>query len=227
MNITGTTTFEDVSVLLFDLDGTIADTNALILRTLAETLELASGRPWRREELLPHYGMRLRDQLLLCYPSLDLAQVVPFYRERYARYHREMLAEFPGMRQVLERLLAAGIRLGVVTSKKHASSRLTLDDLGYLPFFEIVVAEEDTARHKPFPDPLLFALRALGVDASTVAYVGDNPDDIRAAHAAGLRAIGVGWCIRPREELAACCPDALIDAPEELAGLLGITEVPT
>ena len=113
-----------ITTILFDLDGTIADTNEIILRTLAETLEYANGRVWRREELLPHWGMILREQLLMLDPTIDLEQVVPYYRRIYAQYHKFLLAEFPGVRDLLRQLKTAGYRLGVVTSKKRMSAQL-------------------------------------------------------------------------------------------------------
>lgn len=214
--------FSRISTILFDLDGTIADTNEIIQRTMLETLEFASGRPWQREALLPNWGMRLRDQLLLLYPDMQLEHAVPFYRQRYAEYHRTLLAEFPGMRATLAQLHAAGFTLGVVTSKKQASARQTVEDIGYADFFSVLVAEEDSTRHKPAPDPILVALTRLGVTADEAVYVGDNPDDVRAAHAAGVRAIAVGWGVRPRSEFAAVQPHAIIDSPRELYHLLGV-----
>ena len=213
----------DISTILFDLDGTIANTNEVILKTIGETLEHFSGRPWRQEELLTHWGMILRHQLVQLYPEIDLERAVPFYRARYATYHEALLMEFPGVRALLAELQARGYRLGVVTSKKRYSAEETISGLGYGPFFEIVVVEEDTARHKPAPDPLCYAAAQLGIAPCRAIYVGDNPDDIRAAHAAGMIAVGVGWCLRPRADLLSVAPDLIIDEPEELFCLLGQT----
>ncbi len=206
----------DVQVVLFDLDGTIADTNEIILRTLLETLEAMSGRAYTRTEILPHWGVRLREQLLRLYPEIDMAQAEPFYRRRYQDHHVALLNEFPGTRAMLEALRATGRRLGVVTSKKRANARQTVDDLGFRDLMEVVVAIEDTPRIKPAPDPLLFALEALRISADAAIYVGDNPDDLRAARAAGMRSVAVGWSLRPRAELLAESPDLLIECPGDL-----------
>jgi pyrophosphatase PpaX len=214
--ITNVRIFIDVQVVLFDLDGTIADTNEIIMRTLLETLEAMSGRSWSREVVLPLWGVRLRDQLLRLYPEIDIARAEPFYRQRYQAYHGTLLREFPGTRAMLEALRASGRRLGVVTSKKRANATQTVDDLGFHDLMEIVVAIEDTPRMKPAPDPLLFALHALGVSADAAIYVGDNPDDIHAARAAGMRSVAVGWSLRPRAELMAAGPDMLIESPGDI-----------
>jgi len=186
----------DIITVLFDIDGTIANTNEIILRTLADTLAMASGRAWRREELLPHWGLVLREQLRRCYPHLAL--------------HQALLAEFPGVRAMLSALQADGYTLGVVTSRKRA-------------FSQLIVTEEDTApRLKPLPDPLLYALQRLRALSAAAVYVGDNPDDIIAAHAAGMRAVAVGWSLRAREELLAVQPDAIIDTPHDLCTFLAL-----
>ncbi|HEY3378216.1 MAG TPA: HAD-IA family hydrolase [Armatimonadota bacterium] len=209
-----------INTVIFDLDGTIADTNEIILRTMAETLEHASGRPWPRELLMPNWGMRLRDQMQLLYPEINLDRAVPFYRRRYAELHETLLAEFPGVRPMLQTLASQNIVLGVVTSKKRDSAQKTLCGLGYAHFFTTVVVEEDTSRHKPSPEPILYALERLRAPATQTIYVGDNPDDIHAAHAAGIGAVAVGWALRPRAELSAARPEAIIDTPGELLTLL-------
>ena len=215
---------DGISAVLFDLDGTIADTNEVILRTITETLEYTSGRRWQRAELLPYWGLRLREQLVTLYPVIDLEQAVPFYRARYAEYHASMLAEFPGMRAMLAQL-QTGYQLAVVTSKKRDGAWLTLEGIGYAEFFPLLIVEEDTARHKPAPAPLLLALERLQVSAAEAIYVGDNPDDIIAAHAAGMRAVAVGWSLRTRAELLAAQPDALIETPDDLLALLASAPV--
>lgn len=218
--ITNVCNMAGVQAVLFDLDGTIVDTNEIILRAMEDTLAHFSGRAWERRELMPHWGMRLRDQLSALAPALDLDAAVAYYRVRYAIYHALLLAEVPGTTAMLTALRAYGLRLGVVTSKKRVNADQTLHDVGFLPYFDAVVVEEDTAHHKPAPEPLLHALALLGLTANDTVYVGDNPDDIRAAHAADMRSIAVAWSLRDRDELCAVAPTAIIDAPGELLELL-------
>jgi len=209
-----------ITTILFDLDGTIVNTNEVILQSLTETLEDITGRSWTRDELLPHWGKVLRRQLVLFHPEIDLERAIASYRERYAENHVSLLAEFPGVRPLLERLRHAGYKLGVVTSKKRAACEQTLDDIGYRALFPAVVAEEDAPRIKPAPDPLLLAARRLGADPTECLYVGDNPDDLIAAHAAGMGAVAVSWTLRPLRELHAENPHAMLDTPEDLWTLL-------
>ncbi|TML61827.1 MAG: HAD family hydrolase, partial [Actinobacteria bacterium] len=83
------------------------------------------------------------------------------------------------------------------------------------------VGGDETARHKPDPEPLLLALERMGVRADEAAYVGDAPFDVQAAKAAGLFSIGVTWGgIHARGRLEAEVPDALVETPEELLAVL-------
>lgn len=75
----------NIDAVLFDLDGTIANTNEIILRALADTLQHTTGRAWRREELLAEWGRVLRAQLLVFHPEIDLERAVPYYRRRATR----------------------------------------------------------------------------------------------------------------------------------------------
>ena len=87
--------------------------------------------------------------------------------------------------------------------------------------FDIVVAHEDTARHKPDPDPVLYAIERLDGTPAQAVYVGDSPFDIRAAKAAGAYAVAVGWGgIHPDERLLAEEPDAFVRSAAELLSVL-------
>ncbi|MEI7832995.1 MAG: HAD family hydrolase [bacterium] len=206
--------------VLFDLDGTIADTNEIIQRTLAETLQRASGREWPLDEVMGAWGLILREQLHILYPPIDLEVAAEFYRRRYSELHDEMLREFAGVDELLERLIAEGYALGIVTSKKHANAQHTVDDLGMTQQFKCIIAEEDAPRVKPAPDPIIAALKQLKVTADEALYVGDNPDDMIAAHAAGMKAVAVSWSLRTREELLTAGADFFIDSPMELMQVL-------
>ncbi len=123
---------------------------------------------------------------------------------------------------MLPRLRADGRRLGIVTAKRRETVQLAFDRLpGLEERFDVVVTAEDTARHKPDPAPLVAALERLQAPASEAAYVGDSPFDVRAAKAAGVFAIAVGWGgIHSGETLRRERPDAFVEHAEELLGVL-------
>ena len=123
---------------------------------------------------------------------------------------------------MLPRLRAEGRKLGIVTAKRHRTVGLALDRFPALAEqFDVVIAYEDTDRHKPDPDPVLAAMGRLGAEPSSTAYVGDSPFDIGAAKAAGVFSVGVGWGgIHSDATLLEQEPDAFVQSPAELLDVL-------
>jgi pyrophosphatase PpaX len=206
--------------ILFDLDGTLIDSGAMILASMRHATRTVLGREVPDAELVARVGStHLREQML----GLDVGradELVRAYRAHNEPLHAELRA-CPGMLDVVERLHARGHRLGVVTAKRHATVRLAFDVCPIERFVETVVAADDTVQHKPHPDPILCALERLGADADEAAYVGDAPFDVESAKAAGVFAVAVGWGgIHPRERVLAAEPDAVVETAEELFDLL-------
>jgi pyrophosphatase PpaX len=141
--------------------------------------------------------------------------------EAYKRHNdglHETLEAFDELLALLPGLVAEGRKLGIVTAKRHRTVGLALDRFPLLASsFDVVVAYEDTERHKPDPEPVLLAVERLGGTPADAVYVGDSPFDIGAAKAAGVFAVAVGWGgIHPDERLLAEEPDAFVRTPEEL-----------
>jgi pyrophosphatase PpaX len=143
------------------------------------------------------------------------------YKEHNDGLH-DTLEAFDELLEILPSLRAEGRRLGIVTAKRHRTVELALDRFPALRAeFDVVVAHEDTNRHKPDPDPVLLAIARLGGTPSDAAYVGDSPFDIRAAKAAGAHAVAVGWGgIHPEERLLAEEPDEFVRSAVELLRVL-------
>jgi phosphoglycolate phosphatase len=126
-----------------------------------------------------------------------------------ACYEAEPSRLLPGARQALERLDAAGLAQGLVSSGDGSRVRREIVALGLGRYFGAVVCGGETARRKPDPEPLLLALARLGVPPGETAYVGDSPEDVAMARSAGAMAVGVPGGFPNREALAASRPDVL------------------
>ena len=136
-------------------------------------------------------------------------------------YEAEASALVPGAREMLERLAAAGIAQGLVSSGDGTRVRREVEALGLERFFAAVVCGSETARRKPDPEPLLAALERLALPPAETAYVGDSPEDVAMAKAAGAFAVGVPGGFPNREALAASRPDVLAPSlAEALQALL-------
>jgi pyrophosphatase PpaX len=207
--------------VLFDLDGTLIDSGAIILASMKHAATTVLGREIPDAELAAAIG---GPGLIAQMRALDASRVdelVEVYSAHNVTLH-DGLEACVGIEDVLETLHGEGRRLGIVTAKRQVTVRLAFEVLPQLErYFDVVVGSDDTERHKPDPQPILLALERLGAPPATAAYVGDSPFDIRAAKAAGVAAIGVTWGgIHSAERLGEEEPDALVDDAEELLGVL-------
>ncbi|MBN2027360.1 MAG: HAD-IA family hydrolase [Actinobacteria bacterium] len=204
-----------VRFLFFDLDGTLADTTELILATFRDTFAELGIPPRSDEELLSQIGRPLHLQAR----DIDegrAREIFDLYRHLYDVNHDALSREFPDVRESLAGLKERGYRLAVVTSKRSRSANGDLAYYRLAEYFEVVVTADDTARHKPDPEPVLKALELLGAPPGEATFIGDSPYDLRCAHAAGVLAGAVEWGPFPREKLEAEKPDYWIARPRDL-----------
>jgi pyrophosphatase PpaX len=206
--------------VLFDLDGTVVDSGAIILASMRHATREVLGRDYSDEELLQAVGgPGLEAQMSALAPD-QTERLVDVYRAHNEPLH-DGLEACAGMEDVLAQLLQEGRRLGVVTAKRRPTVELAFARVPLGHLFEAVVGGDETERHKPDPEPLLLGAQRLGADPTTTAYVGDSPFDVRAAQAAGMFAVAVTWGrIHERARLEAELPDAIVDTAEELLGVL-------
>jgi pyrophosphatase PpaX len=207
-------------VVLFDLDGTVIDSGAIILASMRHAAREVLGTEVPDEELMAAVGgPGLEAQMRALAPD-RVDELVTVYRAHNEPLHDELVC-CTGIENVLVRLKEEGRRLGIVTAKRRQTVELAFARLPIEHLFETVVGGDETTRHKPDPAPLLLALDRLGAVPEEAAYVGDAPFDVKAAKAAGLYSVGVTWGgIHARERLEAAQPDALVDTAEELYGVL-------
>jgi len=203
-------------VVLFDLDGTVIDSGAIILASMRHAAKEVLGTEPSDELLMAAVGgPGLEAQMQAIAPD-HVDELVTVYRAHNEPLH-DGLTCCLGVDSLLARLKEEGRRLGIVTAKRRATVELAFNVLPLRELFETVVGGDETAAHKPDPAPLLLAAERMGVDPATCAYVGDSPFDIRAAKAARMYAIAVTWGrIHDREKLVAEEPDAIVDTAEEL-----------
>lgn len=136
--------------------------------------------------------------------------------ESFRRYYREHLHDrtylYPGVREVLNELHACGLRLACVTNKSGEFTQPLLEALDLRRYFGAVVSGDTLAQRKPDPAPLLYVTQQLGVTPTAACMVGDSANDMRAAQAAGFRAVAVTYGYGDAVELAAAAPDTLLDS---------------
>lgn len=210
------------AAVLFDLDGTLIDSHDVILASMRHAVNGVGGLGLSDGELMHMVGLPLIDQMKV-FSGGDEAlcdRLMKAYRAHNDAHHDQMLRGFPGAAEALSRLRAMGLRLGVVTSKRHEPAVAGLALCGIDGFFEAVVGPDDWPEHKPAPGPVLHGCALVGVEPSRCMYVGDSPYDLQAGRAAGCATAAALWGMFSREELAAERPDVMCGSLGELAALL-------
>jgi pyrophosphatase PpaX len=203
-------------VVLFDLDGTVVDSGAIILASMRHATREVLGLDFEDAELLQAVGGPGLEAQMAVFAPERVDELVRVYRAHNEPLHDELEA-CGGMEDVLVRLREEGRRLGIVTAKRRATVELAFARVPVAHLFETVVGGDETEKHKPDPEPLLLAAERMHADPAETAYVGDSPFDIRAAKAAGMHAVAVTWGrIHDRERLEREEPDAIVETAEEL-----------
>ena len=209
--------------VIFDMDGTLADSVDHYYRMACDIVEAANAPPISRERVCELMGSGAPDLLRQLLPpdfpdsEAALSRIV---RERFPAWVRagERIEPLPGCVDLLHQLHARGHRLGIATSSGRALPYL--DRWGVRPLFQAIVGREDVRRRKPHPDVVLHCLRQLGLEPDDALYVGDSPIDIEAGRAAGLITVGVLTGTSSRELLASVYADHIFESAPELLGLL-------
>lgn len=210
------------SAVLFDLDGTLADTLDLIVRCFRHTFQVHRGTVPPDAAFRAGIGMPLREQLRAFTDDPDeVERMAATYAAVQLDLHDGMVAPYPGAVELVRALRDDGTPVAVVTSKRHGMAERTLERCGFAGLYDVLVGADDVARGKPHPEPVLLALDRLGVDgaAARALMVGDAPFDLRAGRGAGTRTAGVLWGAFPAEVLEAEEPDWLVAAPGDLLAL--------
>lgn len=208
-------------VVLFDLDGTLADTIGLIVASYNHAFRQVMGTERDEAEIRAWIGRPLLESFARVAPE-HAEELDRVYREWNIEHTLDLLHDYPGLSELLVDLGDAGVRTGVVTSKRRETAVLALRGVGIEGLIPLLATLEDTERHKPLPDPLLHAASLLGADPRDCVYVGDAAVDIEAAHAAGMAAVGVTWGAGLPDDLEAARPDAVVGSAHELREVLGL-----
>ena len=209
--------------VIFDLDGTLADSLADIASAMNRTLR-AHGFPVHPVSAYRTFvgeGVRKLVERALPPGSEELREA--FVADYQADYAENLLNEtrlFPGIPEVLDRLRSARIPVAVLSNKPEEPTRRLVDALCGRWEFRAVFGERPGVPRKPDPAAALVLADALAAPPGSVAFVGDTSVDMLTARAASMRAVGVLWGFRPNEVLASGAEAA--GTGGELARLLGV-----
>lgn len=208
---------------LFDLDGTLIDS----LTDLTNATNTALAALDCATHPLADYRFKVGDGArTLCSRALPadkqhlIDQAVRLMRAHYETHCIDETQVYPGVAELVSVLHDRGLKLAVLSNKPDDFTKRLVDH--YFPSkpFDLVCGQKANVPLKPDPTSALQIATELGVTPPQCLYLGDTNTDMRTARAAGMRAIGVLWGFRDREELTASGADAVIGRPEEVLELL-------
>ena len=210
---------QKITTLLFDLDGTLIDTNELIIASFLHTFDHYYPGQYSREDVYQFIGPSLAQT----FGSLDphrKDEMIEFCREHNHSHHDLLVREYEGVYETIDLLKKSGYKVGIVTTKMRKAVEMGLIKTQLDKFFDVVVTLDDVQMPKPDPEPIELALKLIGSTPSETIMVGDNSHDILAGKNAGTKTAGVAWTIKGREFLEQFNPDYMLENMRDLLTIL-------
>lgn len=205
-----------LAAVAFDFDGTLADTRHAVVSTVEQTLVELGVAPLAHEQIVTRMGLPLAEVFVAAgVPALGLGDAVQRYRRRFPD-NCGRVALFPGVLAGVQALAAAGVPIGIVSSRGRGSLLPLLDQLRIASFFAVVLGEEDAVQKKPAPDLVLTLAERMQLSPARVLVVGDTTFDIEMGHAAGARTCAVTYGSHDEARLRGANPHYLFDSLAEL-----------
>lgn len=205
--------------ILFDLDGTLLDTNELIIQSFQHTYQKHLNKQVDKEEIIKNFGEILKTTLDREFGEAS-EEAIKTYSGFQVGNFEKLIAIHMGVKESVKELHRQGYKLGVVTSRLNDSAIRGLKHFGLMGYFESIIGADDTDQHKPDPTPAFMALEELGGKPEETLLVGDSPYDILCGKNAGITSVAVGWSALPMDMLLKYEPDYVIDSMKELITLV-------
>jgi len=205
--------------ILFDLDGTLLDTNELIIQSFKHTYKRHLNKHVHKEEIIKSFGEILKITLDREFGEYS-EEAIKTYRGFQVENFEKLIAIHNGVGEGVKELHRLGYKLGIVTSRLNESTVKGLKHFGLVDYFESIISADDTEIHKPDPTPAFMALAKLGGKPEETIIVGDSPFDILCGKNAGITAVAVGWSALPMDIILKCEPDYVVESMEELMVLI-------
>lgn len=201
-----------LKAVLFDFDGTIADTVPLCIAACRAALEPLAGRAFSDADIVATFGPSEEGSVLALVPDQYEAGVAA-YLACYRQLHSMCPKPFDGIAALLKRLKEKGLLVGLVTGKGRKSCDISLEVYGLADAFDAVETGSPEGPCKP--QGIQNILDRFGLKGSEALYTGDVPSDIVASRQAGVGIVSAAWATTADPKaLAACAPDAVCESLE-------------
>lgn len=214
----------DIKLVIFDFDGTLADTKENIILTFQMTMKELGVEIKSRQECAATIGLTLEDAFKVLYPGMAAEKYI-LLRDTYRRIFKEnrkilVPGLFPEVMETLEELRRRGYLMSIASSRLSPSLHSFLEDMKIAHLFEYAVGGDNVEHPKPAPDAVLQILRHYNLSAEEAFVVGDMPFDINMATNAGVKSCGVTWGNSDAAQLKESGANYVIDKMSQLLEIL-------
>jgi pyrophosphatase PpaX len=179
--------------IVFDMDGTLTQTNQLIYDSFNYIAQKYAGRTYTIPEIHAMFGPPEEEALLEIVRTDQMDEVMKDYLAFYRAHHSQLASLFPGIEDVLRTTKECGKTLALFTGKGTHTTRITLQEFHIDKYFDFVVTGNDVVNHKPSPEGLQKIMEHFALQPNEVLMVGDAVSDVKAAHDAGVKIAVVVW----------------------------------
>ncbi|MGZ5050684.1 MAG: HAD family hydrolase [Methylobacter sp.] len=210
-----------LACVLFDLDGTLADTAPDLIANLNRALLIHGFEAVAPESIKPFISFGAAAMIEASRPDCDTAAKAAILETMLTQYQNniaELTVLFPGMAETLDAIEALGLKWGVITNKRERFTNPLMAALNLADRAVCMISGDTTANPKPHPEPMLAACKQAGVEPDQCVYIGDAPHDIIAGKSVHMKTLAAVYgYIKPGDKPETWGADALIESPEQIS----------
>lgn len=214
---------QKINTLIFDFDGTLADTLPLAYYSFQTVFNHYDGKAFSDEEVKNMFGPTepniIRNNLI----NDNQQSAIDLYFNMYTENHQDMVKANAKVNDMLKTLKEKGYNLAIVTGKSTKSLEISLEFLGIQDLFDCKISGDDVDKEKPDPEGILKVLKLLNRTKEEAVFLGDSDGDIKAGQEAGMYAIGVHWIPNVQNTTFNIEPDAIFKDVDELMNVLSVS----
>ena len=210
----------NIKTVLFDLDGTLVDTNELINESFRHTFK-EFGYSFTDKEIRDFNGPPLRDTFMML-DETRADDMIKVYREHNLAEHEAYIKVFPNVEKTVQELIKMDIKIGIVTAKMSPGVELGLEITGLKKYFNTIITIDDVENPKPHPESVFLAMKKLNAKPAATIMVGDNYHDIEAGQSAGTQTAGVAWTSKGKGFLQQYNPTYMLEDMYDLIKITGV-----
>lgn len=205
--------------ILFDFDGTLIDTNQLIIKTINESIENILDKKVDNSDLIAVLGKHLDDQMKY-FSQEKYKELVLYYKQYYRKHENTMTHLYSEMDILLKELKDIGCKIGIVSSKGKRGIVNGLQLFNLTKYIDYIISADDVKNPKPHPEGIYMAQKYFNCSRDSMILIGDSPYDILCGINAGIKTALVSWTIFPEEKFKNVPPHYKLNEPFDLIKII-------